>query len=615
MKIQKIKIHNFRSIDHLELNLEGKNLEIKGRNSKGKSTVFQAWTWLWFGKIIDQTKLISKFNIKPKDKTNVETYVEIKFIHDNQEYEVTRLFRELHVKKQGELEKTFEGHTTEYFINNTKQGTEKAFKKFVDKFFTEEEFFLLSNPNYFDAIKWDKKRDIIISFLDQDTLPDFNTELKSFKDSAKKQNKELERIDIQLKTLEDQKTKDLPEYDKVIEDYTNILDKIRKEEENDKLKNKQILIEKNKYYKELENLENILSELKKEERLTNSKLDKIIFEKDNQKNKEEEIKRKKVELEKAKVDLGKSEKGLESLYKKYTEINSSKFEISINDKKCKACNQYLPKNLQEEKINKLKNNFDKEKESSLRLVKKEGRLEKEKKESIQKSIVSLGNEINRLGIQGIVDDNKSDDLSKDLKKLKEEEEEVLKLKKDWENKLKNIVIPENGGLKELNQRKEALLTTKASIEAQQKISERIKKLEEDRKKKSLKHMELKEKINNKELEIKQYMGNKNNELKEKFPGNISFKLFEIQINSGVKPTFDIMHKGISWGAPLNPGAKIETGLCLIKELQKVKGIELPVWVDNFESYTEKINLPNQIIRIIAEKSELKFKIGGENDEN
>jgi len=50
-KIKKIRIHGFRGIPDLELELDGKNLLLRGENGTGKSSIVDAVEFFFSGKI------------------------------------------------------------------------------------------------------------------------------------------------------------------------------------------------------------------------------------------------------------------------------------------------------------------------------------------------------------------------------------------------------------------------------------------------------------------------------------------------------------------------------------------------------------------------------------
>lgn len=84
-------------------------------------------------------------------------------------------------------------------------------------------------------------------------------------------------------------------------------------------------------------------------------------------------------------------------------------------------------------------------------------------------------------------------------------------------------------------------------------------------------------------------------INEKF-GGVSFKLFDIQINGGMKETCEISYNGIPY-SELNNGHRIVAGLLVINALQDAFGVMVPTWIDNAESINES-NIPdmrNQMI--------------------
>ena len=72
IKISKIEIENFKGIRRLTLDLNGRSASLYGDNATGKTTVYDALTWLLFGKDSHDN---TKFSIKPLLKvtfTNLE---------------------------------------------------------------------------------------------------------------------------------------------------------------------------------------------------------------------------------------------------------------------------------------------------------------------------------------------------------------------------------------------------------------------------------------------------------------------------------------------------------------------------------------------------------------
>ena len=67
IKIFNLKLKNFKGIKELEIVFNGQNTNIYGRNATGKTTIFDAFKWLFFDKDSNDKK---DFNIKTLDQNN-----------------------------------------------------------------------------------------------------------------------------------------------------------------------------------------------------------------------------------------------------------------------------------------------------------------------------------------------------------------------------------------------------------------------------------------------------------------------------------------------------------------------------------------------------------------
>lgn len=56
MKILKMRLENFQGVKELEIEPQGESSSIYGDNGTGKSTVYNAFTWLMYGKPSTQGK-------------------------------------------------------------------------------------------------------------------------------------------------------------------------------------------------------------------------------------------------------------------------------------------------------------------------------------------------------------------------------------------------------------------------------------------------------------------------------------------------------------------------------------------------------------------------------
>ena len=81
--------------------------------------------------------------------------------------------------------------------------------------------------------------------------------------------------------------------------------------------------------------------------------------------------------------------------------------------------------------------------------------------------------------------------------------------------------------------------------------------------------------------VRQKMDTISGAINKQFDG-VNFKLFDVQLNGGIAPTCECTVDGVPF-ASLNNGARIVSGLKIIRTLQKHYGVSLPVFVDNAEA--------------------------------
>lgn len=112
-KILRLTMDNFKGRRHLELDLNGGNLNVYGTNAAGKTTIFDAFTWLLFGK---NSNGDGAFGIKPLDKTGqvrdhtAITTVEALLLTGQGELALRRTYYEKWSTKRGSAAETFDGH-------------------------------------------------------------------------------------------------------------------------------------------------------------------------------------------------------------------------------------------------------------------------------------------------------------------------------------------------------------------------------------------------------------------------------------------------------------------------------------------------------------------------
>ncbi|HSH24965.1 MAG TPA: ATP-binding protein, partial [Massilibacterium sp.] len=118
IKLLNLKLTNFKGIKSFELNANGEDMKVFGENATGKTTIFDAFVWLLFGK---DSQNSTQFEIKtlrdgkPIHKLNHE--VEATLLVDGQELTLKKVYKEKWTKKRGSVTESFSGHTTDYYID------------------------------------------------------------------------------------------------------------------------------------------------------------------------------------------------------------------------------------------------------------------------------------------------------------------------------------------------------------------------------------------------------------------------------------------------------------------------------------------------------------------
>ena len=161
-RIQSMQLLNFCGIQSLEIQPDGADLSIYGDNATGKTTVANAFAWLFTGKNAAGT---ADFDPAPLDGSNakvhnLETSVAVKFT-DGTEYR--RVLTEAWAKKRGEVTAQLTGTKTAYYKDDVPL-KEKEFNADVDSLFgSAEQFRMLTAVGYFPAVMdWKARRELLL---------------------------------------------------------------------------------------------------------------------------------------------------------------------------------------------------------------------------------------------------------------------------------------------------------------------------------------------------------------------------------------------------------------------------------------------------------------------
>lgn len=165
--LRELTLKNFKGIKDLTVRF-GEVTTIAGANATGKSTVFDAFTWVLFGKDSNDRTDSGKgaFTVKtvgPDGNHILKLEHSVTAVLDvnGEEVTLTRTLTEDWVKPRGKAETELKGNTTHYFCNGVeiKAG---AFQEKVTDITEEQLFKLITNPAYFPSLDWKTQREILL---------------------------------------------------------------------------------------------------------------------------------------------------------------------------------------------------------------------------------------------------------------------------------------------------------------------------------------------------------------------------------------------------------------------------------------------------------------------
>ena len=396
IKISNLKLKNFKGIKNLEINFEGKNANIYGKNATGKTTVFDAFKWLFFDKDSSDRK---DFNIKTLDENNkpihfLEHEVEAILLIDGVDMTFKKMLKEKWVTKRGETQQEFSGHETSYWIDEVPV-KKKDYEEKINSLVPESLFKLITDPLYFNKqLKWQERREILTNIsgnqITDEEILNANEEFKTLQQNLngrsiedynkvvtskiKDLNKEKEKIpirideltntlitehDINYEELEKEKANCKVEIQKIDAEMTDIQTRAK---ENMK-KADQLAAAKN----ELNTLKlKLETEHSKQQSEATIKLEseKAIL--------ESRKRNLAAELEERKQKVENAESSKQELYKKWDELLNTKLEFDPNSFICPTCKREYPAEKKEELKGAFINNFNEHKESEKQRINKEG---------------------------------------------------------------------------------------------------------------------------------------------------------------------------------------------------------------------------------------------------
>ncbi|HCQ5727244.1 TPA: AAA family ATPase [Clostridioides difficile] len=645
--LKSLNIENFKGIK--ELHIDFNNItNIFGENATGKTSIFDAFTWVMFDK---DSKNRSVFEIKPLDSSNkvirgLVTTVTAVLEVNNKEIKLTKKYEEKWTRKRGESEATFTKNETTYMINDTPIKKSEYVKE-IAEIADEEQFKLLTNPHFFsNELNWKKAREVILEIcgdITTEQIIETKQELTPLITEFEKENN-IDKIIKNRKATKNNLSKEKEEIPIRVNECNNSMYNIDFEEievqlnakkadleaVEDKLlsgtkANEQILKDKEKIFELKQETQSIKQSASEK---GNKKRNELLKEKDDLQYNIKNLRNNLVYLERdneLKETLRK--RAIEkttNLRDKWTKKSKETLDLSVIQTECPTCKRPLDLEDIEEKKKEMLDNFNLNKAKELKEIAELGKSKNDDVELFNTEIERLKVDINKTleEIQGKA--VLLDKIKKELENTKsteiystDEEKRLTEISveiKELEKKINNKDADKNiDGLKE-NKKK---LTGEIELLNKELAKRDINKELLDRKEQLLnKEKELgielahQEKILNLcEMFIKTKVSLLESNISSKFK-NVTFKLFKEQINGGIEETCEALVDGVPF-SNVNTAGQINGGLDIINTLSNHFGVKMPIFIDNRESVNDLIDIDSQVINLIV-SNDNPLKIEGVN---
>ncbi|XTR36672.1 AAA family ATPase [Paraclostridium tenue] len=633
--LKKLIINNFKGIKELNIDFS-KVTNIQGENALGKTSIFDAFTWLMFDK---DSKNRTDFKIKPLDENNSTirglnpTVIGVLNI-DGQEIKLTKTYKEKWTKKRGEAEKTFTGNETIYEINDVPV-KKTEYKKKISEIAEEEQFKLLTNPYFFsDSLNWKEARKLILEVAGDVTVGqviDSNRDLEPLR--AELESQDIDSImkskKASINKLGDRK-KDIPvrinECDRSIVDIdfeaikaevkvlNESLEKVEDELLDSSKVNDQILKDKETIFSMKKQIQDIGQQVMSRGSAKKIELMDKLRTAENEVN-DFRMKLITVDNEKKSKEYQKDTvtKEMDRLRAEYVSKQQETLDTSSIETECPTCKRPFETDDIEVKRQELLENFNLNKSKVLKDIQAKGFAAKKKVESITTELEELSNKSRDL-LAVIQDKNmivaniksQLEDVKVEAVYTNEDKETINMINKnmaDLESKINNSQGSNNDELRskkrELVNQINELNKTLAKEGLNKDLEIRKQELLGEEKELGIEIAKQEKTLMLCELFIKTRVNMLESNINSKFK-NVRFKLFDIQVNGGVNETCEALINGVPF-SNANTAGQINAGLDIIDTLSKHFGVQAPIFIDNRESVNELIDIDSQIINLVVTK--------------
>lgn len=643
IEIKQIHLLNFKGVRNLLVDFVGNVTTISGDNGTGKTTIFDAFTWVLFGKDSEDRKA---FNVKTLDKDGnpiekLPHEVTATFVVDNQIVTIRRCFTEKWQKRRGSAIEEFTGHEEERFINDVPYSVKDFTSKINELFCSEEIFKLITSPFAFNGLKTDKQRNILTTMIGEISDAEIANDYIDFQELLQ---------NLQGKTLDEYRKEIMAKKRVIKTEITTIPSRIDEQKRNVIDVNTNIIAEEaNKLEQRLSEINAQLTDIVNAEEASNKAISEQY---DVIRRKERELNNLKIKVTtdfmqeyndtmqrianiNGRINLAKADsdrkQAMIARYKEIIEncnqrrnelianwksINAESLVFDDNEFICPTCKRPFDEGEIAIRKAEMIENFNEDKTRRLARNNELGKQNNEDKVKAENAVkeLQLGIEDNSAEIAGLLQSLPKTVEKPNIDLAIANNEEIKTLQAEIDNLRQQVTAPTT------NESKQQLISERDSINLVLRESQRQLAMAENNKRISDRITELELQYRSQcealaELEriehiIEQFSKRKTEVVEHKVNelfSVVKFKMFETLINGGEVETCVATINGVPF-ADLNSASRINAGLDIINAISKHYDVVAPIFIDNAESINEIMATQSQQVRLqVSNESTLTIK--------